>query len=46
MAPFVRPGGSVPRDVALWRDLSSGATDEELDRQAREACAFVRRKLA
>jgi len=46
MEPFLRPGGNVSRDVALWRDLSRGASDEELDRQGREACAFVRRKLA
>ena len=46
MEPFLKPGGPVSRDVALWRDLSNGASDEELDRQGREACAFVRRKLA
>jgi D-psicose/D-tagatose/L-ribulose 3-epimerase len=46
MEPFLKPGGSVSHDVALWRDLGKGASDEELDRQGREACAFVRRKLA
>ncbi|HTT70930.1 MAG TPA: sugar phosphate isomerase/epimerase family protein [Anaeromyxobacteraceae bacterium] len=46
MEPFLRPGGAVSRDVGVWRDLSNGATDEELDRQGREALAFVRRKLA
>jgi D-psicose/D-tagatose/L-ribulose 3-epimerase len=46
MEPFVRAGGAVSRDVAVWRDLSNGASDEELDRQGRAACNFVRGKLA
>jgi D-psicose/D-tagatose/L-ribulose 3-epimerase len=46
MEPFMRPGGSVSRDVAVWRDLSNGATDEELDVRGRRAGQFVRNKLA
>jgi D-psicose/D-tagatose/L-ribulose 3-epimerase len=46
MEPFMRPGGSVSRDVAVWRDLSNGATDEELDVRGRRAGQFVREKLA
>jgi D-psicose/D-tagatose/L-ribulose 3-epimerase len=46
MEPFMRPGGSVSRDVAVWRDLSSGATDEDLDARGRRSLAFVRSKLA
>jgi D-psicose/D-tagatose/L-ribulose 3-epimerase len=46
MEPFMRPGGSVSRDVAVWRDLSNGATDEELDVRGRRAGQFVRSKLA
>jgi D-psicose/D-tagatose/L-ribulose 3-epimerase len=45
MEPFVRPGGQVGRDIALWRDLSRGATDDDLDELARRALAFVRDKL-
>jgi len=46
MEPFMRPGGSVSRDVAVWRDLSGGATDEDLDLRGRRAQEFVRKMLA
>ena len=46
MEPFVRPGGTVAQDVALWRDLSKGASDAQLDEAAKKALAFVRGKLA
>ncbi len=46
MEPFLLQGGPVSRDVALWRDLSGGASPELMDRWGREACEFVRRKLA
>jgi len=46
MEPFMRPGGSVSRDVAVWRDLSGGASDEQLAERGRRSCAFVRSKLA
>ena len=45
MEPFVRPGGTVGRNVAVWRDLSNGANDEEMDEHARKALAFVRSKV-
>lgn len=45
MEPFVRSGGTVGRNVALWRDLSNKATDEELDELARESLKFVRSKV-
>jgi D-psicose/D-tagatose/L-ribulose 3-epimerase len=45
MEPFVRQGGKVGRDIALWRDLSSGADDKEMDRLAKNAVDFVRGKL-
>lgn len=43
MEPFVRPGGGVGSDIKVWRDLSDGATDEQLDKDAAESCAFVRK---
>ncbi len=46
MEPFMRPGGPVSRDVGVWRDLSGGATDEELDARGRRSLDFVRSKLA
>jgi D-psicose/D-tagatose/L-ribulose 3-epimerase len=45
MEPFVRQGGKVGHDIALWRDLSSGADDKEMDRLAKNAVDFVRGKL-
>jgi len=36
----------VSRDVAVWRDISNGATDEEMDARGRKSLAFVRSKLA
>jgi D-psicose/D-tagatose/L-ribulose 3-epimerase len=46
MEPFMRPGGAVSRDVAVWRDISNGATDEEMDARGRKSLAFVRGKMA
>jgi D-psicose/D-tagatose/L-ribulose 3-epimerase len=46
MEPFMRPGGAVSRDVAVWRDLSGGASDEQLDVRGRRAQEFVRKMLA
>ena len=46
MEPFLLPGGAVSRDVGVWRDMSNGATEAELDARARRALAFVRSKLA
>lgn len=46
MEPFMRPGGAVSRDVAVWRDMSNGATDEDLDARGRRSLQFVRSKLA
>jgi D-psicose/D-tagatose/L-ribulose 3-epimerase len=46
MEPFLRPGGAVSRDVAVWRDLSGGASDAQLDEWGRKSLQFVRSKLA
>ncbi len=43
MEPFVRSGGGVGSDIRVWRDLSDGASDEQLDRDAAESCSFVRK---
>jgi D-psicose/D-tagatose/L-ribulose 3-epimerase len=42
MEPFVRPGGTVGRNIAVWRDLMPGA---DLDDEAGRSCEFVRRVL-
>lgn len=45
MEPFVRMGGQVGSDIKVWRDISRGATEEMLDRDAREALRFQRYML-
>lgn len=43
MEPFVLMGGSIPYDIKVWRDLSGGASEAELDRMAGDACAFLKK---
>ena len=43
MEPFVRAGGGVGKDIRIWRDLSDGASDAQLDQDAAESCSFVRK---
>lgn len=40
MEPFVRSGGTVGRDVKVWRDLSGNADEQMLDLDAKEALDF------
>ena len=42
MEPFVRMGGRVGSDIKVWRDLSHGATGEQLDADAAAALRFER----
>jgi len=42
MEPFVRMGGTVGSDIKVWRDVSRGATAEQLDRDAADSVAFER----
>ena len=42
MEPFVRPGGQVGKDIAVWRDLMPGA---DLDEEAAKSVEFVRKNL-
>ena len=32
MEPFVRPGGGVGSDIRVWRDLSDGCSDAQLEK--------------
>lgn len=45
MEPFVRMGGIVGQNIHVWRDLSEGATEEQLDRDAANAVRFQRYML-
>lgn len=42
MEPFVRMGGRVGSDIKVWRDISRGASIEQLDKEAAESVAFER----
>jgi D-psicose/D-tagatose/L-ribulose 3-epimerase len=46
MEPFVKPGGEVGEAIRVWRDLSDGADEAQLDRDAQGALTFIRGKLA
>lgn len=42
MEPFVRSGGGVGSDIKVWRDLSRGASIEQLDEDARNSVNYLR----
>ena len=45
MEPFVTMGGEVGQDIKIWHDLSNGASEAELDKDAANAVAFQRYML-
>lgn len=45
MEPFVLDGGQVGLDIKIFRDMSHGASEEDLDRDAAESVAFLRKKF-
>ena len=42
MEPFLLAGGPVGRDIRVWRDLSNGATPEQMDAEIRKSLAYLR----
>lgn len=42
MEPFVRSGGTVGSDIKVWRDLSCGASEQQLDEDAKNSAAYLR----
>ena len=42
MEPFVKSGGTVGSDIKVWRDLSKGANEAQLDEDAKNSVAFLR----
>ena len=42
MEPFERMGGQVGKDISIWRDLSNGASDAQLDTSAANSVAYLR----
>ncbi|MGN1165841.1 MAG: sugar phosphate isomerase/epimerase family protein [Lachnospiraceae bacterium] len=45
MEPFVNVGGQVGKDIHVWRDISRGASEEQLDKDAHDAVVFQRYML-
>ncbi len=43
MEPFVLKGGAVGKSIRVWRDLSNGATQEELDSEIRKSLAYLKK---
>ena len=46
MEPFVVPGGSVGRDIRIWREVVSDVSEDALDRDAKESVEFLRNAFA
>ncbi len=42
MEPFVTMGGKVGKDIRIWRDISGGATLDQLDADVRQSVQFLR----
>jgi D-psicose/D-tagatose/L-ribulose 3-epimerase len=42
MEPFTQTGGQVGRDIKVWRDLSGGASREEMDNAVACSVRFLR----
>ncbi|MEF9840274.1 MAG: sugar phosphate isomerase/epimerase family protein [Lachnospiraceae bacterium] len=45
MEPFVNTGGTVGQNIHVWRDISQGANEDQLDLDAKQALAFQRYML-
>ena len=45
MEPFIKPGGQVGKDIRVFRDVSAGASDKEMDDMAARSAAFVKECL-
>ena len=45
MEPFVQMGGQVGKDISIWRDMSNGATEAMLDKDAADSVAYLRKVM-
>ncbi len=41
MEPFILMGGSIPYDIKVWRDMSEGASEEQMDAMIFDSCKFM-----
>jgi D-psicose/D-tagatose/L-ribulose 3-epimerase len=45
MEPFYYAGGQVGKDIKVWRDLSEGASRQEMDGKIAKSLQFLRRNF-
>lgn len=41
MEPFVMAGGTIGKEIRVWRDIIPNTTEEQLDKDAAGAVAFL-----
>ena len=46
MEPFMLMGGEIAYDIKVWRDISRGASEHDMDILAQNACKFIKDLLA
>ncbi|MDO4337413.1 MAG: sugar phosphate isomerase/epimerase [Eubacteriales bacterium] len=45
MEPFLLSGGAVGRDIRVWRDLSNGADEAQMDEYLKNSLVFLKSKF-
>ncbi len=45
LEPFTKAFGTIGNNVFLWRDLSNGASEEQLNEEMKQSIAFVKSKF-
>ena len=45
MEPFIKMGGEVGRDIKVWRDISEGASESEMEQFLADAAMMLRKKM-
>ncbi|MBL7006381.1 MAG: sugar phosphate isomerase/epimerase [Spirochaetia bacterium] len=45
MEPFYYDGGQVGKDIKVWRDISEGASPEEMDTRIADSLTFLRKNF-
>ena len=45
MEPFIKMGGEVGRDVKVWRDISKGASEADMEKLLADAASMLRTKM-
>ncbi len=43
MEPFVKNGGKVGEDIKVWRDISRGADEAQMDKDIKESLVFLKK---